>query len=188
MKTELDVPENNQNGRVWFHLIPDSNRPDRTFYNKPSWSAIKRMAAPELEEAFGWSLEEKTGQGRSISGNLGNIIATEEDFYREYGVDMEAEKAKTDSQGNPLSFKDIKKELGMFGAKKWQPVIKRKLAGLFLALERAWQRTSLGRLELLHFGPVSRPKKPLPSLAACLPQPKENWNLLKKIWMPIKKR
>jgi len=150
MKTELDVPENNANGRVWFHLIPESNHPDRTFYNKTTWGSIKRMAKEELGETFGWSLEEKTGQGRSISGNLGNIIATEEDFYTEYGVDVEAEKTKTDSQGNPLSFKDIKKELGMFEISKWQPVIRRKLAGLFLALERAWKRTSQSRLELLH--------------------------------------
>ena len=150
MKAELDVPENNANGRVWFHLIPDSNTADRAFYNKPNWSSIKRMAAQELGESFGWTLEEKTGQGKSISGNLGNIIATEEDFYREYGVDIDAEKRpKQMQQGNPLSFRDIKNQLGMFRISTWQPIIKRKLAELFLALERAWQRTSQSRLDLL---------------------------------------
>jgi hypothetical protein len=108
------------------------------------------MAKEELGETFGWTLEEKTGQGRSISGNLGNIIATEEDFYREYGVDIDAEKAKTDASGDERSFKEIKQSLGMFKISKWQPIITRKLAELFLALERAWQRTSKSRLELLN--------------------------------------
>jgi N12 class adenine-specific DNA methylase/ppGpp synthetase/RelA/SpoT-type nucleotidyltranferase len=150
MKAELDVPENNQNGRVWFHLIPDSNSPDRTYYNKANWGSIKRMAAEELGESFGWTLEEKTGQGRSISGNLGNILASEEDFYREHEVDILSEKAKTDASGEERSFKEIKQSLGMFSMNKWQPVITRKLSELFLALERAWQRTSKSRLELLN--------------------------------------
>jgi len=150
MKAELDVPETNQNGRVWFYLIPEGNRSDRTFYNKANWGSIKRMARQELGKAFGWSLEEKTGQGRSISGNLGNIIATEQDFYREYGVDIDAEKAKKDEAGNEQSYKEIKESLGMFTMARWQPIITRKLAKLFLALERAWQRTSRSRLELLN--------------------------------------
>ncbi len=149
MKTVLDVPENNANGRVWFHLIPDSNIPDRSFYNKQTWGSIKRMASKELATAFGWTLEEKTGQGKSISGNLGNIIATEEDFYAEYGIDIEAEKAKKDEVGNEQSFKAIKESAGMFTIKKWQPIITRKLAELFLELEKAWIRTSQSRMELL---------------------------------------
>ncbi|MDZ7660469.1 helicase-related protein [Fodinibius sp.] len=149
MKTVLDVPENNANGRVWFHLIPDSNTPDRSFYNKQTWGSIKRMAAKELGESFGWTLEEKTGQGKSISGNLGNIVATEEDFYDEYGVDFESEKAKKDEAGNEQSFKALKGSIGMFTLKKWQPIITRKLAQLFLALENAWVRTAESRMELL---------------------------------------
>jgi hypothetical protein len=149
MKAELDVPETNQNGRVWFHLIPDSNNPDRQFYNKATWGAIKRMAKEELGESFGWTLDEATGNGRSISGNLGNIIATEQDFYREYGVDIDAEKATIDASGDERPFKEIKESLGMFTMAKWQPIITRKLAELFLSLERAWQRTSKSRLELL---------------------------------------
>jgi hypothetical protein len=149
MKTVLDVPENNANGRVWFHLIPDSNIPDRSFYNKQTWGSIKRMASKELGSAFGWTLEEKTGQGKSISGNLGNIIATEEDFYNEYGIDIEVEKTKKDEAGNEQSFKAIKESAGMFTSKKWQPIITRKLAELFLELEKAWIRTFQSRMELL---------------------------------------
>jgi TolA-binding protein len=149
MKTVLDVPENNANGRVWFHLIPDSNTPDRSFYNKQTWGSIKRMASKELGESFGWTLEEKTGQGKSISGNLGNIIASEEDFYAEYGIDFESEKAKKDEAGNEQSFKALKESIGMFTLKKWQPIITRKLAKIFLALENAWVRTAESRMELL---------------------------------------
>src|SRR6056297_3638765 len=152
MKAELDVPENNANGRVWFHLIPDSNNPDRQFYNKPTWGSIKRMASDELGETFGWTLDEPTGNERSISGNLGNIIATEADFYREIGVDIEAEKAKTETSGDDRSFKEIKQSLGMFTVGKWQPIIKRKLAELFLGLERAWQQPR--RVVLTCFNPM----------------------------------
>ncbi|WP_158278672.1 helicase-related protein [Rhodohalobacter mucosus] len=167
MKAELDVPENNQNGRVWFHLIPDSNMPDRAFYNKANWGSIKRMAKEELGETFGWTLDEPTGNGRSISGNLGNIIATEQDFYREYGVDIQAEKAITNESGDDRSFKEIKQSLGMFTISKWQPIITRKLAELFLALERAWQRTSKSRLELLR-AEVTQTEKTLAELGRVL--------------------
>ncbi|MEX2352217.1 MAG: helicase-related protein [Balneolaceae bacterium] len=172
MNSELDVPENNPNGRVWFYLIPESSNPQRSFYNKTTWSSIKRMAAPELEEAFGWSLTEKTGQGRSISGNLGNILATEEDFYDEHGIDIEAEKAKKGEDGSQLSFREIKQNIGMFLYENWEAIINRKMAELFLALERAWKRTAESRLEILD-GELKQAEKTLKELERALSSSKD---------------
>ncbi|MDZ7659459.1 hypothetical protein [Fodinibius sp.] len=120
----LDVPKNNANGRVLFNLIPDPNAPNRSFYNKIKWSSIKQMAGDQLNELFGWSMDEPVQSGRSLAGNKGNIIANESDFYAHYEIDMEAEKSKTTPDGVEVTYDQIKQRLGMYKTQRWLPIIK----------------------------------------------------------------
>ncbi|WP_445664387.1 helicase-related protein [Fodinibius sp. AD559] len=143
----LEVPKNNGNGRVLFNLLPDPNAPNRSFYNKIKWSSIKQMAGSQLHEAFGWSMDEPVQSGRSLAGNKGNIIADESDFYRHYEIDIDAEKQKTNPDGTEATYDQIKQQLGMYKLQRWLPIIKHKLAGLFLALEQGWQQSAEGRIQ-----------------------------------------
>jgi hypothetical protein len=143
----LEVPKNNSNGRVLFNLVPDASQPSRNFYNKIKWSSIKQMAGAQLNELFGWSMEEAVQSGRSLAGNKGNGIADESDFYSYYGIDIEAEKAQSNPDGSEVTFDQIKQQLGMYSMDRWLPIIRLKLAGLFLALEKAWQASAQGRIE-----------------------------------------
>ncbi|WP_441001501.1 helicase-related protein [Fodinibius sp. SL11] len=159
----LEVPKNNANGRVLFNLIPDPNAPNRSFYNKIKWSSIKQMASQQLGDAFGWSMDEPVQSGRSLAGNKGNIIADETDFYAYYEVDIEAEKQATNPDGAEVTFDHIKQQLGMYKTQRWLPIIKNKLADLFLALEKGWQQSAQVRIEQIT-AELDRSKKTLKEL------------------------
>jgi hypothetical protein len=138
------VPQNNANGRVMFYLIPPTERPERSFYNKIKWGSIKRMAPKALEEAFGWSNDHPVNSGRSIAGNKGNILADQDNFYGTYDIDLEAMR-----KGDDVSYDDIKKQIGMNDFDRWKPIIQKKLAQLFLILERAWVNGAPHRIQTL---------------------------------------
>jgi hypothetical protein len=159
----LEVPKNNANGRVLFNLIPDPNAPNRSFYNKIKWSSIKQMAGSQLGETFGWSMDEPVQSGRSLAGNKGNIIADEADFYAHYGVDIEAEKQKTNPDGTEATYDHIKQKLGMYDNHRWLPIMKNKLAELFLALEKGWQQSAENRIAQIT-SELDRSKKTLKEL------------------------
>ncbi|WP_441000431.1 helicase-related protein [Fodinibius sp. SL11] len=159
----LEVPKNNANGRVLFNLIPDPNTPNRSFYNKIKWSSIKQMAGDQLNNQFGWSMDEPVQSGRSLAGNRGNIIADESDFFAHYQVDIEAEKQKTGPDGSEVTYDQIKQQLGMYKTERWLPIIKQKLAGLFLALEQGWQQSAQTRIEQIT-SELDRSKKTLREL------------------------
>ncbi|PAU94241.1 hypothetical protein CK503_08490 [Aliifodinibius salipaludis] len=161
----LEVPKNNANGRVLFNLIPDPNAPNRSFYNKIKWSSIKQMAGDQLNKEFGWSMDEPVQSGRSLAGNKGNIIADESDFYAHYELDIEAEKQKTGPDGTEVTYDQIKQRLGMYNTERWLPIIKQKLAELFLALERGWQQSAQARIEQIT-SELKRSKKTLRELEA----------------------
>jgi N12 class adenine-specific DNA methylase/ppGpp synthetase/RelA/SpoT-type nucleotidyltranferase len=160
---QLEVPKNNANGRVLFNLIPDPNAPNRSFYNKIKWSSIKQMAGDQLNKEFGWSTGEPVQSGRSLAGNKGNIIADEADFYSYYEVDIEAEKQATNPDGTEVTFDHIKQKLGMYNTQRWLPIIKNKLADLFLALEKGWQQSAQARIQQIT-SELERSKKTLKEL------------------------
>ncbi|MDR8389870.1 hypothetical protein NC796_01890 [Aliifodinibius sp. S!AR15-10] len=160
---QLEVPKNNANGRVLFNLIPDPNAPSRSFYNKIKWSSIKQMAGDQLNGQFGWSMDEPVQSGRSLAGNKGNIIADESDFYSHYEVDIEAEKQKTGPDGSEVTYDQMKQRLGMYKIQRWLPIIKQKLAELFLALEKGWQQSAPVRIQQITFE-LERSKKTLREL------------------------
>jgi len=159
----LEVPKNNANGRVLFNLIPDPNAPNRSFYNKIKWSSIKQMAGEQLNKQFGWSMDEPVQSGRSLAGNKGNIIADESNFYNHYEIDIEAEKQKTSPDGSEVTYDQIKQQLGMYKTQRWLPIIKDKLAELFLALEQGWQQSAEGRIAQIT-AELDRSKKTLKEL------------------------
>ncbi|TYP93544.1 Helicase conserved C-terminal domain-containing protein [Fodinibius salinus] len=159
----LEVPKNNANGRVLFNLIPDPNAPNRSFYNKIKWSSIKQMAGQQLTAAFGWSMNEPVQSGRSLAGNKGNIIADESDFYTHYEIDIEAEKSNTNPDGTEVTYDQIKQKLGMYKTQQWLPIIKAKLAALFLALEKGWQQSAQARIQQIT-AELDRSKKTLKEL------------------------
>lgn len=159
----LEVPKNNANGRVLFNLLPDPNAPNRSFYNKIKWSSIKQMAGDQLNKEFGWSMDEPVQLGRSLAGNKGNIIADESDFYSHYDVDIEAEKQKTGPDGSEVTYDQIKQQLGMYKTQRWLPIIRSKLASLFLALEQGWQQSAEGRIQQIT-SELERSKKTLREL------------------------
>jgi septal ring factor EnvC (AmiA/AmiB activator) len=159
----LEVPKNNANGRVLFNLIPDPNAPSRSFYNKIKWSSIKQMAGDQLNGQFGWSMGEPVQSGRSLAGNKGNIIADESDFYAHYEVDIQAEKQATNPDGTEVTYDQIKQKLGIYNTERWLPIIKNKLAGLFLALEKGWQQSAQARIEQIT-SELERSKKTLKEL------------------------
>jgi len=161
----LEVPKNNANGRVLFNLIPDPNAPNRSFYNKIKWSSIKQMAGDQLNGQFGWSMDEPVQSGRSLAGNKGNIIADESDFYAHYEVDIEAEKQNTGPDGTEVTYDQIKQRLGMYNTERWLPIIKQKLAELFLALERGWQQSAPARIQQIT-SELKRSEKTLRELEA----------------------
>lgn len=160
---DLEVPKNNANGRVLFNLIPDPNAPNRSFYNKIKWSSIKQMAGDQLNNQFGWSMDEPVQSGRSLAGNKGNIIADESDFYSHYDVDIEAEKQKIGPDGTEVTYDQIKQRLGMYKTQRWLPIIKNKLAELFLALEKGWQQSAQARIQQIT-SELERSKKTLREL------------------------
>ncbi|MEL7832803.1 helicase-related protein [Fodinibius sp. Rm-B-1B1-1] len=161
----LEVPKNNANGRVLFNLIPDPNAPNRSFYNKIKWSSIKQMAGDQLNNQFGWGMDEPVQSGQSLAGNKGNIIADESDFYAHYEIDIEAEKQKTGHDEAEVTYDQIKQQLGMYKTERWLPIIKRKLAGLFLALERGWQQSAQARIQQIT-SELKRSEKTLRELEA----------------------
>jgi len=160
---QLEVPKNNANGRVLFNLIPDPNAPNRSFYNKIKWSSIKQMAGDQLNKEFGWSMDEPVQSGRSLAGNKGNIIADESDFYHHYKIDIEEEKAKSNPDRSEVTYDQIKQRLGMYKTEQWLPIIRIKLAELFLALEQGWQQSAEGRIAQIT-SELERSKKTLREL------------------------
>lgn len=140
---ELDVPQNNANGRILFDLIPPDKKGQRGFYNKQKWSSIKQMAPNELNQAFGWNNDNPVSSGYSIRGNKDNILVNQNDFYAAYGVDIEA--LREDGQ----SYDEIKQAIGMYDFSNWKPLLKENIARLFLILERAWVRGAEHRIEAL---------------------------------------
>ncbi len=159
----LEVPKNNANGRVLFNLIPDPNAPNRSFYNKIKWSSIKQMAGDQLNETFGWSMDEPVQSGRSLAGNKGNIIADESDFYAHYEIDIDAEKQTSNTDDSDVTYDQIKQQLGMYKLQRWLPIIKTKLADLFLALEKGWQQSAQARIQQIT-SELGRSKKTLKEL------------------------
>jgi N12 class adenine-specific DNA methylase/ppGpp synthetase/RelA/SpoT-type nucleotidyltranferase len=139
MELNLDVPQTNANGRVLFRLMPQG---EREYYGKIKWSSIKHMAPQGLQKAFRWSDDNPVGSGRSLSGNKGDIIADQDDFYDHYDIDIQARR-----QGGDVSYDDIKSQIGMYDFSNWKPIITQKLAQLFLILERAWVKGAPYRIQ-----------------------------------------